>query len=211
MLPQSPKTQIPGKLIYLSFRAAWLETLDAIVDQTASIETGRPPGFLEQIPLFAGCAPQIQLELLFETWTALQKERPLEPVQQCVCYCALAELGRVGVLEHQRRLNDLAAGPIPSEMPDPLWLGAQMRTLLITLPVQFQQFEAVLELDRISEGLDDQSQDCELRREILEILGKWHVSNHILAASKNLLTTRERQMLQCLLKSSRIFRPDNLD
>ena len=206
MLSHTPKTQLPGQLIYLSFRAAWLKTLDAIIDQAARTKASRTPGFLEHIPLFTGCAPQIQLELLFQTWMGLQQERELTPLEQCVCYCALEELGRLGVLEHHRRLKELISGPIPASQPDLLWLGSQLRTILVTLPVQFRQFEAVAELGAISDDLDGEPQGSALRQEVLETLGSWYVRDHIFGSSENLLTLRERQTLECLLKSGRLLK-----
>lgn len=207
MLSHTPKIQLPGQLIYLSFRAAWLETLDAIVDQAAQTQSSSAPGFLEHIPLFCGCAPQIQLDLLFQTWTGVQQERDLTPLEQCVCYCALEELGRLGVLEHHRRLKELVSGPIPTQQPDLLWLGSQLRTILVTLPVQFRQFEAVSDLGAISDDLDSEPQGNTLRKDVLATLGRWHVGFHIFSASKNLLTLRERQVLECLLKSGRMLKP----
>ncbi len=184
---------------YLAFRAAYLSTFDNM-----SLDDGRSDGvargFLEHIPLLTGCAPQVQIDFLLHTWHQISRQpsRPLGPIEQCVCYCAVNELARLGEVENRRLLTAASGGPNPLNSIDLLWLASKVRSMQITWPFRVRTPNVMDDGRLLTADLDDayhQPITAETRRVLLDMVGAWQVSPQILSNSDGLLYPDERQLL----------------
>ena len=194
---------------YLAFRAAFLSTFEVLsAERDGTIDEGSnsATAYLEHIPLLSGCAVQVQIDCLLHTWQQLsqQPSRPLGPVEQCVCYCAINELARLGETENRSLLNDASAGPKPLSSVDRLWLASKIRLLQITWPFRVRTPNVMDDGRLLNADLDDprhQPVSAETRRILLDTVGAWQVSAEILSNSEGLLCADERQRLGCYLQN----------
>lgn len=194
MLHQQKQTSVSSDAIYLAFRAAFVTTLDFLFNEfqdSTTSRSGLTKGFLERLPLMAGCAPQVQLECLLQAWGKLQLGASDEftEIDQCVCYCAAAELAELGALEDSRRIEQAVAGPRMTERVDSLWLASKLRTMQITWP--FEQDCAVTLRDGNFLDADlDAAPNVVLQfstsSQMLNLSGRWHVSPTLLSNAEGL-------------------------
>lgn len=191
-------------LFYAACRASFLETLDAMLHEFLPVSgpAGRDGGFMDSVPLMRGCAPQVQLELLFGVWSRLSSESApqLTVKEQCVCACAVTELARLGTLERTRNLERVMSGPRLIQTMDPVWLAARVHTLHVILPfapqlanldvnanVPSEEFEVF----RSAGGVPPESINA-----MTAELGRWRVSPNLLTKSHGLLTVDEQEILK---------------
>ena len=203
MSTKATSIQISHEQIYISFRAAWLTTFEALVSDVAGRRT-EVNGFLSQIPILAGTAPQVQLECLQNTWTRL-REPTMTPdlLDRCVCFAATSELARLAEIEHRPRLQKAIEGPAPLSDVDLLWLAPKLRASLVTMPVRDDVFSHSAFHRTISADLDRlSSPDAGLQSQILSVLGAWKVSAAILRSGQGLLSESEQEMLAAILSDN---------
>lgn len=189
--------------MYLAFRTAFLTTFDTLECELER-DGVEAKGFLEHIPLAAGCATQVQIDCLLQTWQQISSAHgQIGVIGQVVCYCAVSELARAGALDNHRILTFATAGPRPVTEIDALWLASKIRSLQIAWPTDSSSPDVIrdchlLTADLDGPGLDQVSADTRL--ELLEIVGAWQVSPGILSNGVGLLSDAERSNLGSLLQ-----------
>lgn len=187
--------------MYLAFRAAFVTTIDALFADM-QVHSSAPPqtGFLDRLPLMAGCALQVQLECLLKAWAKLESGATEEftEIDQCVCYCAAAELAQLGSLEDTRRLERAVAGPRALDRVDCLWLASKLRTIQITWPFE-QDCGSTLRDGNFLDGDLDVSPGISLQfgtaGQMLELSGRWCVSSGLLSNVEGLVKKEELEKL----------------
>lgn len=197
MLHQQKQTQIAGDTMYLAFRAAFVTTMEAMFAEfQESAPVPNQTGFLDRLPLMAGTALQVQLECLLRAWTKVQAGGPedFSEIDQCVCYCAAAELANLGSMEDTRRLERAVAGPRSLGSVDCLWLASKLRTIQITWPFE-QDCGLTLRDGNYLDGDLDVTHRISLQfgpaGQMLELSGRWSVAPSLLADTAGLASEEE--------------------
>ena len=192
-----------NQLFYVACRVAFLRVFDCLLDEFISPPSStRRPGFLERIPMFVGTAPQVQMELLFQTWQTLRSEtpRPLTIQEQVICFGITSELAHTGVSEDKRMIRRAARGPVRVDAGDIVWLASRVRTLQMLLPFAPQaavlQMESSIATDdlnpiRTAGGIDQQTFTS-----LLKLLGNWTINESLFANAEGLLDSAELEILQ---------------
>ncbi|MEZ6132720.1 MAG: hypothetical protein R3C59_28975 [Planctomycetaceae bacterium] len=202
MLRQQQYARLTCHALSLSFRAAFVTTLDLLLAETQPRPEARTAGkgFLERLPLLDGCAPQIQMDCLLDTWQRVKCDEAdtLTDLDLCVCYCATAELAHLAELDDSRRMERVLRGPGVEGPVDTLWLASKLRTLQITWPfdrdcgvvLRDGNFLAT-DLDRVSE----MSLHAETAAQMLDLAGHWFVTPRLLQNANGLVTDAEHRHL----------------
>jgi hypothetical protein len=192
-----------NRLFYVACRVAFLRVFDSLLDEFIShSSSSRRPGFLERIPMFVGTAPQVQIELLLQTWQTLRSEtpRPLTIEEQVICFGITSELAHTGVSDDKRMIHRAARGPVRVDAGDIVWLASRVRMLQILLP--FAPQAAVLQVEsgiaaddlipvRTAGGVDEHTFTG-----LLNLLGNWTVNKSLFANAEGLLDSTEIEMLR---------------
>lgn len=202
MIPAQTKTST-DEILYLAFRAAFVSTFDRVVAENSIDSPPETFGFLDRLPLAKGSAPQVQLDLLLQTWRKLSVEpQKLSVVDQCVCYCATDELAMFGETENHHMLARIANGPVVFDGLDAMWLSSKLRTIQITWP--FPVDSAVLLRDAQFLGSDLDRQTAPTCRpatvELLDVVGEWMVTPSIVSNASGLLSQEEEEELGCFFQ-----------
>lgn len=185
-------------LAYIAFRLSFFETLEriALAEQMGLAGEGAY-GYLSEVPYLRNVAPQVQLDLLLESWRKLrsQEAEPATLVDESVVYAACEAAARMADSDAEFLEQYLATGPrmLVEQLDGPL--SDQLRFLHLSLPneghflllTQFQDVEPE-EGRRLknSFGLDPDS--CE---PLFDVLGRWNVSPAFCQNGAGLLTTGE--------------------
>ena len=190
-------------IFYVGCRVAFLRTFDCLLNafiSTSSASARR--GFLEQVPLFVGTAPQVQLAALLETWRELctAGRGILLVPHQVVCLCSLCELADTAERNDRRLIHRAIHGPESVDPGDVLWLASRCRLMQMMLPfssqagsLQMSSGIAAVDQDPVrSAGGVSQANLASL----CDLLGQWHVRPSIVLNSQGLLTATEQEMLR---------------
>lgn len=198
-LPQPPTYSSSG-LLRVALRAAYLTTFQDLQDE---FEVGQSPkpwsGFLAQIPIAAGCAPQVQLDALFRTWHRIASgDDDLTGLGQCICFYAVGELARLGEADNDRLIERAVNGTKDVDLTERTWLASTLRAIQITWPFPVDAAELqrdvrlmMADSDRASAITNKRS----LADEFLELIGEWTVTPQILKNAEGLLTPDESSRL----------------
>jgi len=187
-------------LLRVALRAAFLKTFQHLLDEFEANRAPRTsPGFLSQVPIAAGCAPQVQLDVLFRTWQRVQSgHSELTAMDQCICFYAVGELARLGEIDDHLLIERANDNSDVVDALDHTWLGSRLRTIQILWP--FPVDTAVLQRD-VSLMMADADRAAVIDRspsladEFLELIGEWTVSPEIVRNSEGLLTPEETEKL----------------
>jgi len=192
-----------NRLFYVACRVAFLRAFDNLLGESISAsESTRCVGFLERIPLLAGTAPQVQIELLLQTWQTLRSETPraLTIQEQVICLAITSELAHTGADDEDRMLRRAACGPVRVYPGDVTWLASRVRVLQMMLP--FAPQAAILQVEsgiaaedlhpvRTAGGVDQVT-----FAGLIDLLGNWTVSDRIFVNASGLLTPTELEILK---------------
>ncbi len=195
-----PSSYASSGLIRVALRAAYLTTFQDLLDE---FESGRSPnacpGFLAQVPVAAGIAPQVQLDILFRTWRRIAAgHEQLTDLEHCICFYAVGELARLGEADEHRMIEVAVDGTNVVGLDDCTWLTSSLRAIQITWP--FPVDAADLQRD-VSLMMDDSDRagaiftKRSVAEEFLELIGEWTVSPQILRNAEGLLTADESNRL----------------
>ncbi|MCP4782321.1 MAG: hypothetical protein GY903_00190 [Fuerstiella sp.] len=194
-LPLPPAYASSG-LMRVAFRAAFLTTFQDLLDEFKSGHAQRNcPGFLSQVPIAAGCALQVQLDVLFRTWQRIASgQEELNSLEQCVCFYALGELARLGEIDDHSTITCAVDGADVIDINDRTWLTSTLRAIQITWPfpvdaADLQRDVSLLMADADAARVSNREQS--LADEFLELIGDWTVSPQILRNARALLTSDE--------------------
>ena len=195
-----PTTYTSSELLYVAFRAAFLTTFQDLLDEFEPYHIpGSSSGFLAQASIAAGCASQVQLDVLFRTWQRIDSgHETLTALEQCVCFYAIGELARLGKADDRYVIDRAANGPRVVACEDLTWLASTLRTIQITWPFPVDAADLELEMNEMVDNSDrrvENNTNQSLADEFLELLSHWTVSTQILQNAEGLLTPRESSRL----------------
>lgn len=183
-------------ILYIAFRAAYLTTFQELLDEFESDRmSGSPSGFLAKLPIAAGCAPQVQLNLLLKTWQKVHAGcEDLTDLDRCVCFYTVGELARLAQSEDRHVMKSALCGPKIAEVNGITWLCSSLRLSQITGPFPIEAINLQREISDLADTTGDssnlESNTC-LTDVFLELLGQWTVSTQILDNANGLLTLEE--------------------
>lgn len=185
-------------LSYLAFRIACLDTLERIVlARQFGPEAAEGFGFLTDVPFLRAVPPQVQLDLLSETWQKHTHRERLDGdlVDESVLYAVCETAARVAEQESPQFTGWAKQGPRRLSMAAAAGLPAKLRQVHLALPNEgdfllISQFEDLPPFEALSLkaefGLEPSKCDA-----LFEVLGRWHVSPGFAGRLSGLLTDRE--------------------
>ncbi len=184
---------------YLAFRVAFLDTMERIaLARQFGPEAAEGFGFLTEVPFFRAVPPQVQLDLLSETWRKHIhcRERLIASlVDEAVLFAVCENAARVAEQEPSQMKFWGEAGPRRAAVSSKGSLADRLRKVHLSLPNEgdfllISQFEDLPPF----EGLALKAQfGLEPRRcdEMFDVLGRWHVTAGFAGRLTGLLTERE--------------------
>ena len=183
-------------LTYLAFRIACLDTLERIVlAGQFGTDAAEGFGYLTEVPFLRAVPPQVQLDLLSETWQKHTRREQLDAdlVDESVLYAVCETAARIAEQEPRQFAGWAKFGPrrlsLPSGLPD------KLRQVHLALPNEgdfllISQFEDLPPFEALSLkaefGLEPSKGET-----MFEALGRWHVSSGFAGRLSGLLTDRE--------------------
>ena len=192
-----------NRLFYVACRVAFLRVFDSLLDEfIASPESERRDGYLDRIPMLAGTAPQVQIELLLSTWQSLRSDTPraLSIEEQVICFGITSDLAHTGAADDQRMIRRAARGPERVDPGDIVWLASRVRLLQMMLPFAPQaavlQVESGIAADDLNSVRAAGGIDAHSFSSLLDLLGTWTVSDTLFANAEGLLTATEVEILR---------------
>ncbi len=195
------------ELQYVAFRAAFLMTLDCLLNQhvfEGSQQNARC-GFLDQSSLMAFTAPQVQLELLLKTWKRLSLSETLagssslSMADRVVIQCATEHLAAMALAESQSSL--LMAGRGPRQLVTAMdgWLYSKIRWLQIANHEEAYQrigldlpAAGASQLQAVTNELCGKTPDLD---QLMDAIGQWKIDRAVLTNLDDLLTKDEQDLL----------------
>jgi len=196
-------------LSYLAFRVACLDTLERIVlARQFGPEAAEGFGYLTEVPFLRAVPPQVQLDLLSETW---QKHSHLERfdgdlVDESVLFAVCETAARIAEQEPQQFKAWGDTGPQIISLASQGALPTKLRQVHLALPNEadfllISQFGDLSPFESLSLkaqfGLEPSK--CE---PMFEVLGRWHVSPGFAGRLNGLLTDREIAQAVAVVKST---------
>ncbi len=184
-------------------RASFISTFDRMLGHflIAGDSVSAEAGYLDNIPLLRGCALQVQLEVLLQTWGDTESDSGDLPglTQQCVCFAVLSELCDAVTTGNRRLVNRAMWREVGAASDDFLWLPSRLRALQVTLPFAAQAAVLAPESGLPSEELDSIRVAGGVTRDdlndLLALTGRWRVNPDVLAFGTTLLTEHEYSVL----------------
>ncbi|MEZ6056676.1 MAG: hypothetical protein R3C01_08225 [Planctomycetaceae bacterium] len=186
------------RLTYVAFRIAFCETLERIVlaDQF-QLERDTPFGYLTEVPFLRQVPPQVQLDLLLDTWSrhVATEEVRATLVDESVVYAVCETSSRLVKNDAVAVRRFLQGGPCEVELD----LSTKLARSILSVHLNLKNDGNFLLL---SQFLDLPPRDAKLLKAefglseadcepMFEVLGRWHVLPDIAARAKGLLTPRE--------------------
>ncbi len=196
-------------LSYLAFRIACLDTLERIVlARQFGPEAAEGFGYLTEVPFLRAVPPQVQLDLLSETWHKhLHRERiDGDLVDESVLFAVCETAARVAEQEPQQLKSWGASGPRRISLASNGALPNKLRQVHLALPNEgdfllISQFEDLPPFEALSLkaqfGLEPRKCDA-----MLDVLGRWHVSSGFAGRLTGLLTDREIAQAVAVVRSA---------
>ena len=187
-----------NSLSYLAFRIACLDTLERIVlARQFGTDAAEGFGYLTDVPFLRAVPPQVQLDLLSETWQKHSHRERLaaDLVDESVLYAVCETAARIAEQEPQQFSGWAKRGPRRLSLPSRSGLPNMFRQVHLALPNEgdfllISQFEDLPPFESLSLkaefGLEPSK--CE---PMFDALGRWHVSPGFAGRLGGLLTDRE--------------------
>ena len=182
---------------YVAFRIAFCETLERI---TLAKQVGGPAdgfGYLTEVPFLHAVPPQIQLDLLAETWAKHLSDTPEEAtlIDESVIY-AICETAS-HLVQHQPKTvrSILKTGPLELELRVNRQLAGDLQALHLNLSnagdfLMISQFEDMPPQE--ARPLKEQFGMDEGRLEAMfDVLGRWYPRPNFLKDLEGLLIPKE--------------------
>ena len=182
---------------YVAFRIAFCETLERI---TLAKQVGGHIdgfGFLTEVPFLQAVPPQVQLDLLAETWAKHLSETPEEAtlIDESVIYAICETSSHLVQYQPKTVRSFLKNGPLEVELRVDRNLATELQALHLNLSnagdfLMISQFEDMPPHE--ARPLKQQFAMDEARLEAMfEILGRWHPRPGFLANLQGLLLPYE--------------------
>lgn len=192
-------TTLPNtSLSYLAFRVAFLDTLERMVlARQFDPEISEGIGFLAEVPFLRSVAPQVQLDLLSETWHKHASGEAVEStlVDESVIYAVCETAARAAEQDRSQMRAWAEAGPRRISVSSKPNLAEKLRQVHLALPNE-GDFLLISQFEDLSpfEGLNLKAEfgmeptKCE---PMFDVLGRWHVTQGFARRLHGLLTDRE--------------------
>lgn len=199
-----------NSLSYLAFRIACLDTLERMaLARQFGPEAAEGFGFLTEVPFFRAVPPQVQLDVLSETWRkhAHRRERvEATLVDEAVLFAICETAARVAEQELSQLKIWAESGPrrravsLTGSMPD------KFRRLNLAFPNEgdfllISQFEDLPPFESLALkaqfGLEPRRCDA-----MFDVLGRWHAAPGFASRMTGLLTEREATQAEAVVKSA---------
>jgi hypothetical protein len=198
MLSISNQTLPDDEAAYLAFRVACLETLERIVlAGQFGPEASEGFGYLTEVPFLRAVPPQVQIDLLAETWHKhVRRERhEATLVDEAVLFGVCETAARIAAQEPDQFWIWCKSNPRRCRLPSSVGLAARIRHVHLDLPNE-GDFLLVSQLEDLPpvEALGLKAEfGMEPRRveELIDVLGRWHASPQLAYRLIGLLTERE--------------------
>jgi len=192
-----------NRIFYVACRVAFLRVFDSLLDEfiAAASEEGRR-GYLDRLPMLAGTAPQVQIELLLQTWNSLRTTEPrsLTIEEQVICFAVTSELAETSAEDDQRMIRRAARGPVQIDTGNLMWLASRVRLLQVTLPFAPQaavlQIEQGIATDDLSEVREAGGVSSMALSGLMGVLSRWTVDDSLFQNAEGLLTETELEILR---------------
>ena len=196
-------------LSYLAFRVACLDTLERIVlARQFGPEAAEGFGYLTEVPFLRAVPPQVQLDLLSETWQKHTHREQFDGdlVDEAVLFAVCETAARVAEQEPQQFKAWGASGPRRVSLASKGAMPKQLRQVHLALPNEgdfllISQFEDLPPFEALSLkaefGLEPRK--CE---PMFEALGRWHVAAGFAGRLSGLLTDREVAQAMMVVQST---------
>jgi hypothetical protein len=193
---------------YLAFRIACLDTLERIVlARQFGPEAAEGFGYLTEVPFLRSVPPQVQLDLLSETWQkhTYREQLDADLVDEAVLFAVCETAARVAEQEPQQFKAWGASGPRRISLASKGALPKQLRQVHLALPNEgdfllISQFEDLPPFEALSLkaefGLEPRK--CE---PMFEVLGRWHAAPEFAGRLVGLLTDREIAQAEMVVKT----------
>ena len=193
------ETPLPQSLLsYVAFRVAFRETFERLsLHKRSANDIGDAYGYLGEIPFLREVPPQVQLDLLANTWQRhiSRETHAADLIDESVIYAACEAAARLVEADADAFVNLMRSGPVDMAVPVDSYLARELRLLYLELPndgdfLLVSQFldmgpeESVQQ--KIEMGVDPRRLET-----LFDILGRWHVSPQFPANLKGLLTEAE--------------------
>lgn len=184
-------------LVYLAFRVSFQETLERIVLSRQVDDGNEVFGYLTEVPFLLGVAPQVQLDLLADTWFRHcdPKKHEATLVDESVIYAVCETAARATEDDPNIITHSLITGPREVKTQVDSFLPGELRNLHLSLANEgdfllISQFEDLNPDDAV---VLKQQFDLEPSRieGLFDVLGRWHISDGLVERLDGLLTERE--------------------
>ncbi|MGH7199658.1 MAG: hypothetical protein ACREJB_03575 [Planctomycetaceae bacterium] len=184
-------------LSYLAFRVAFHETLERLTLARQMGEEDGCFGYLTEAPFLRGVPPQVQLDVLADTWSRhTARERfAATVIDEAVIYAACETAAFLAEEEPAGLRGFLRGGPLKVHLQPGPFLAAELRSLHLNLPgdgdfLLLTQFEDLppREARRMKRHFGLKRSRCE---PLFDLLGRWHVAPGLSERLIGLLTPRE--------------------
>ena len=185
-------------LSYLAFRVACLDTLERMVlarQFDADLTDGF--GFLTEVPFLRAVPPQVQLDLLAETWHKHSRRERVagDLLDESVLFGVCETAARVAEQDLAQLRTWTESAPRRTSVSFKPALAQKLRQLHLSLPNEgdfllISQFEDLppFEALRLKAEFGLEPSQCE---PLFEVLGRWHVTPGFAGRLTGLLTERE--------------------
>lgn len=191
LLPQS-------ELTYIAFRVACCETLERVaMAEQMNLACERTVGFLAEVPFLKSIPPQVQVDLLAETWNrhCQRDEVAATLVDESVVYSACETAARMAASDPATVRRLLSRGPRRLRTPVNDTLAQAIQALHLNLANEgdfllISQFQDIPpdEARPLKRKFGLSASACE---PMFEVLGRWHVSPRFAMHAVGLLTSDE--------------------
>jgi hypothetical protein len=187
-----------SETVYIAFRLACCDTLERMVLAEQIDDPSEPSfGYLTQVPFLRQVPPQVQLDLLVETWRRHTNSETIAAnlVDESVIYAACETASHLVATDPGTALRLLSQGPIEVADRPSLRMSREIQAVHLDLAnegdflliSQFQDIptdEALVLKTKF--GLDPSA--CE---PMFEVLGRWHVGADFARRAGGLLNAVE--------------------
>ena len=198
-------------LSYLAFRVACLDTLERMVlARQFDPEISEGIGFLAEVPFLRAVAPQVQLDLLSETWHKHVSGEVVEStlVDESVIYAVCETAARAAEQDRAQMRVWAETGPRRISVSSKPSLPEKLRQLHLSLPNE-GDFLLISQFEDLSpfEGLSLKAEfgmEPSKGEPMFDVLGRWHVTPGFAGRLAGLLTDREVAQAVAAVRSLRI-------
>lgn len=209
MLQIATDTLPQSLLSYVAFRVALRQTAEALSHQGSALwESTAQSGhdFLAEVPFLKEVPPQIQLDLLAETWDRhISRETfTASLVDEAVVYAVCEFTAQLAEHDPERITWCLRGGPLDVTVPVDHHLSAELRALYLNLSNEgdFLLISQFLDLppDEASDWKSRLGLDEARIGTLFDVVGRWHPTPELLGNLQGLVSVGEAPRLARLLR-----------